>query len=188
VPDGPAVGPAGGVKQAAALAPRQPARTGRGSRRVRIVASRRSPSIIRNSPVRNHLLASNRHARSICDRSGTRKYCPVSDITVILASPQSSAVTGVELPNVGWAVQCHSAPCFLVALRNYESTQAWAVNLRTLSWTARPRKWPWTVLMQAWRLRPRQSVSSARRQAILSLTLLPAEPPVARTVSATLEA
>jgi hypothetical protein len=50
------------------------------------------------------LLASNNRLLSIRDRSGTRKGCLVSGIAVILASSQS-AVSGVELPNVGWTVQ-----------------------------------------------------------------------------------
>src|ERR1700722_15009845 len=61
------------------------------------------PLIIRNSPVRNHLLASNNQRVFIRDTSGTGKYCPVSGIAVILASP--TAVTGVECRM--WDRQCN---------------------------------------------------------------------------------
>src|ERR1700742_2455663 len=83
--------------------------------------------------------------------------------------------------DVGWAVQGSCASQSSVALLDQESKQACAVSLRTLSWAARPWKRSWMILTQVLSLCPRQSASSARRQAILSLTLCPARPPAERT-------
>src|ERR1700733_5832004 len=74
-------------------------------------ANRLSPPIILNSPVRNHLLASNGCSRSIRDGSGTRKYCLVSDIAVILASP------AILRRSLGWSYRMWVGHCKVVAQR-----------------------------------------------------------------------
>jgi hypothetical protein len=52
-----------------------------------------------------------------------------STLVDILVFPQSSAVSGVELPNVGWAVQDRRVTPHRVAYGREKAASAWAMTL-----------------------------------------------------------